>query len=49
MTITSRACLERIAGGPHESRLRMQTIIRLRWFGVTGQLVLLRELALPGR
>jgi two-component system sensor histidine kinase RegB len=39
MTITSRAILERIAGGPHESRLRMQTIIRLRWFGVTGQLL----------
>lgn len=24
--------------GPHESRLRMQTIVRLRWFGVLGQL-----------
>ncbi|MFN3745090.1 MAG: ActS/PrrB/RegB family redox-sensitive histidine kinase [Hyphomicrobiaceae bacterium] len=24
--------------GPHESRLRMQTIVRLRWFGVVGQL-----------
>lgn len=26
------------AGGSEESRLRMQTIIRLRWFGVGGQL-----------
>ncbi len=24
--------------GPHDSRLRMQTIVRLRWFGVLGQL-----------
>jgi two-component system sensor histidine kinase RegB len=24
--------------GPYESRLRMQTIVRLRWFGVLGQL-----------
>jgi two-component system sensor histidine kinase RegB len=25
--------------GSHDSRLRMQTIVRLRWFGVIGQLV----------
>lgn len=30
---------DRLASGPHESRLRMQTIVRLRWFGVLGQLV----------
>ncbi len=30
---------ERFGPGPHESRLRMQTIVRLRWFGVGGQLV----------
>lgn len=30
---------EQFGPGPHESRLRMQTIIRLRWFGVGGQLV----------
>lgn len=30
---------ERHAPGPHESRLRMQTIVRLRWFGVVGQLL----------
>lgn len=30
---------ERFGPGPHESRLRMQTIIRLRWFGVGGQLL----------
>lgn len=31
--------LDRFGPGPHESRLRMQTIIRLRWFGVGGQLL----------
>jgi two-component system sensor histidine kinase RegB len=30
---------DRHAPGPHESRLRMQTIVRLRWFGVVGQLL----------
>ena len=30
---------DRFALGSQESRLRMQTIIRLRWFGVGGQLV----------
>ena len=30
---------DRVGHGPHESRLRMQTIIKLRWFGVGGQLV----------
>lgn len=30
---------ERFGPGPHESRLRMQTIVRLRWFGVGGQLI----------
>ncbi|HVY42361.1 MAG TPA: ActS/PrrB/RegB family redox-sensitive histidine kinase [Hyphomicrobiaceae bacterium] len=31
--------IDRLASGPHDSRLRMQTIVRLRWFGVVGQLV----------
>jgi two-component system sensor histidine kinase RegB len=30
---------DRHTPGPHESRLRMQTIVRLRWFGVVGQLL----------
>ena len=30
---------DRFGHGPNESRLRMQTIIRLRWFGVGGQLI----------
>src|SRR5690606_31471672 len=30
---------DRFGPGFHDSRLRMQTIIRLRWFGVGGQLV----------
>ncbi len=30
---------DRYGHGPNESRLRMQTIVRLRWFGVGGQLV----------
>ena len=30
---------DRFAQSPHESRLRMQTIVKLRWFGVGGQLV----------
>ncbi|MFM9938666.1 MAG: ActS/PrrB/RegB family redox-sensitive histidine kinase [Hyphomicrobiaceae bacterium] len=30
---------DRFGPGLHESRLRMQTIIRLRWFGVGGQVV----------
>ena len=34
----SRTGASRIVGGPQESRLRMQTIVRLRWFGVGGQL-----------
>ena len=31
--------VDRFGSGPHESRLRMQTIIRLRWFGVGGQVI----------
>ncbi len=30
---------DRFGHGPDDSRLRMQTIIRLRWFGVGGQLI----------
>jgi two-component system sensor histidine kinase RegB len=30
---------DRLASGLHDSRLRMQTIVRLRWFGVLGQLI----------
>jgi two-component system, sensor histidine kinase RegB len=32
------ASIELHSLGPHDSRLRMQTIVRLRWFGVLGQL-----------
>lgn len=32
------AAIELHSLGPHDSRLRMQTIVRLRWFGVLGQL-----------
>ncbi len=44
MTATRRlqappGATDRFGPGPHESRLRMQTIIRLRWFGVGGQVV----------
>ena len=34
-----RAAADKFRPSPYESRLRMQTIIRLRWFGVGGQLV----------
>jgi two-component system sensor histidine kinase RegB len=30
---------DRYGLGAHDSRLRMQTIVRLRWFGVIGQLI----------
>ncbi len=30
---------DRFGHGPNESRLRLQTIVRLRWFGVGGQLI----------
>ena len=30
---------ERLSWNHHDSRLRLQTIVRLRWFGVVGQLL----------
>lgn len=36
---STSAAADRLSLGPHESRLRMQTIVKLRWFGVGGQLV----------
>src|SRR5688572_20479595 len=31
--------IDRVLTSMHDSRLRMQTIVRLRWFGVVGQLL----------
>lgn len=37
MSVTTTS--ERLSWSHHDSRLRMQTIVRLRWFGVIGQLL----------
>ena len=39
MSKSIRLGISRFSAGSDESRLRMQTMIRLRWFGVGGQLV----------
>ena len=39
MSKSIRLGITKFSAGSDESRLRMQTMIRLRWFGVGGQLV----------